>query len=129
MLVQAKGILNPLSAGEARHPITWKARAWLGRVMEETDTTDKAHAKYQEVRNSPEIAAADGKRLVRYFTLRLIQEKPRQEDTKAPGGANNTVINLGRIWRRDYWRQARPLPAGKGVAAKICKLRIATRVA
>ena len=84
---------TPIASGSPRQPITWKARAWLGRIIFETETTDKAHAKFQEV-----ILARDHARRRRrhpprpYFRLKVIQEKPsHEEDDKA--GVSNPIID------------------------------------
>src|SRR5262249_32551365 len=84
LLVEAKKILDPLASGDARHPSTWRARAWLGRIINETETADKARARFQEVLNeSPTGPAAEGIRLARYFRLLVISKSPSDADKKA----------------------------------------------
>ena len=116
LLILAKKLLAPIASGSPRQPITWKARAWMGRIVYETETTEKAHVKFLEVSNaSGQSAAADGYRLMRYFRLKVIQEKPREEDLKAKGGVNTTILNVSRAWLREYPRY-RNTPEGHGMA-------------
>lgn len=103
LLIQAKKVLDPLAGGDPRHPITWKARAWLGRIIYETETADKARAKFQEVLSAAAApAAAEGVRLARYFRLVVLKNKPADEDRKK--GVNNLVLESAFRWRTDYPR-------------------------
>jgi TolA-binding protein len=114
VLQDAKKLLEPIASGSPRQPMTWKARAWLGRILFETETTDKAHAKFQEVLLADKAtpAAAEGVRLAKYFRLKVIQKAPRKEEEKT---AVATIIASARNWRRDY-RRYRNTPEGQGIA-------------
>jgi tetratricopeptide (TPR) repeat protein len=117
LLVAAKKALAPL-AEESNHPMAYKARAWLGRIMRETDTDDKANDKFKDVFRGGPIAA-EGIRLASYFQLLAVRDKPNgpfyrtEADKKA--GAAKTIIARGNAWRTAYPRFHKT-PEGFGVS-------------
>lgn len=103
LLIQSKKVLDPLANGDPRQPITWKARAWLGRIIYETETAEKARAKFGEVLNARTVpAAAEGIRLARYFRLPVVKSKPTDEEKKR--GVNAIILEEAYRWRADYPR-------------------------
>lgn len=101
LLIQSKKALDPLANGDPRQPITWKARAWLGRIIYETETAEKARAKFAEVLNSRSAAAAEGIRLARYFRLPVVKSKPTDDEKKR---VNALLLEEAYRWRADYPR-------------------------
>jgi hypothetical protein len=121
-LIEAKKLLAPIASGSPRQSITWKARAWLGRIDFETESTDKAHARFQEVIPASNVpAAADGIRLAKYFRLKVIQKSPREDDRKK--GVNSTIIASARNWRSDY-RRYWNTPEGHGITFMLAETLI-----
>jgi hypothetical protein len=102
LLEKAESALGPLAGGNPAFSITWKARAWLGRIFFEIRSAPQARAKYQEVLAGSVPAAQDGIRLARYFRLLAIREKPDDADKKK--GINGMIIEAAERWRRDYPR-------------------------
>ncbi len=118
LLTRALAVLDPLSAGDVKSAITWKAKAWQGRIIFQIQTPDAGRAKFSEVIASTQPVAAEGQRLAYYFRLLAINEKPLPEDTKWKGstgaGVAARLINGGEGWRRSYPRHLKT-PEGYGV--------------
>ncbi|MFM7150316.1 MAG: hypothetical protein ACKO23_10780, partial [Gemmataceae bacterium] len=112
LLIEAKKRLDALAGGPANQPITWKARAWQGRILFETETAEKARAAFQSVLESGDSAAEEGIRLARYFRLLVLRDKPTEADRKA--GVNNLVLEAANRWRNDY-RRFHKTPEGMGL--------------
>jgi len=101
VFVEARKVLEPIANGSPNSSLTWKARAWLGRLLYETESAERARAKFQEVLAGTGPAAAEGIRLARYFRARVIKEKP---DEKEKPKLNATLLDIGTRWRQDYPR-------------------------
>ncbi len=123
LLVQAGKMLTSLADGPRNHPITWKATAWLGRVLHQTDTAEKARARFQEVINASNSPAAfEGVRLARYFRLLVIRDQPDEADRKA--GVNTLLLDGCARWRSDYRRYLNT-PEGVGVTFLFAQIKLA----
>jgi hypothetical protein len=125
LLAKAKAALGPLSSGAPANPITWKARAWLGRVQMQTDSAQRARASFQEVIDANIPAAAEGKRLAAYFRMLSMREKPTEEDKKRSGKTFGTGVSPYVLWRATLWRSEYPrflkTPEGFGVTFLLAK--------
>lgn len=126
LLVEAGKLLAKLADGDRKHPITWKALAWLGRVQHQTESADKARARFQEVLNAGSLAAAEGTRLARYFRMLVIREQPSDADKKA--GINTLLLDAAARWRGDY-RRFHKTPEGVGVAYLFAQTKLAEAAA
>lgn len=119
LLVKAEKLLNPLVGGAVTHPITWKARAWRGRILHQIKSADAARAVYQEVIAGGDLpAAAEGVRLARYFRMLVMQAQPNDEDKKYKGtgtGPAWRIIDSATDWRKRYPQQLWKTPEGCGV--------------
>lgn len=73
---KAMDILTKVAAADDKNPLAWKARAWLGRCYQETDTPRKAKEEYTRIIEEPGAYAEAGKRLARYFQLLLLEKDP-----------------------------------------------------
>lgn len=125
LLVAARKVLEPLAKGAPTQAITWKARAWMGRIQYQTETAEAARSRFQEVLNGAEQPAAqEGIRLARYFRLLVIQEKPNEQDRKAPGGPNGLILEAARRWRNDYRRYWKS-PEGIGLTFLLAQTLLA----
>ncbi|MFO0844999.1 MAG: hypothetical protein U0797_21835 [Gemmataceae bacterium] len=122
LLVEAGKMLAKLAEGDRKDPISWKALAWLGRVQQQTESADKARARFQEVLGAGTTAAAEGARLARYFRMLVIREQPSDADKKA--GVNSVLLDAAARWRNDYRRFHRT-PEGVGVAFLFAQTKLA----
>jgi tetratricopeptide (TPR) repeat protein len=122
LLVEAGKLLSKLADGDRKHPLTWKALAWFGRVQHQTESADKARAKFQEVINAGTPAAIEGTRLARYFRMLVLREQPSDADKKA--GVNLLLLDAAARWRNDY-RRFHKTPEGVGVAFLFAQTKLA----
>ncbi|MBY0230382.1 MAG: hypothetical protein K2W96_13950 [Gemmataceae bacterium] len=119
LVYESMDLLSKLAAGPATSPATWKAKAWQGRIIFQTETAEKARAKFSEVIDSTQPSAAEGRRLALYFRMLAIRDKPQPEDSKwaarggYPGGTTGRLMFNGENWRRNYSRHLRT-PEGFG---------------
>src|SRR6185437_1735942 len=107
----ARKILEKLAAGEPNQKITWQARAWVGRCIQELGKPKDARDKYLEITSSTGSAAREGKRLARYFLL-LAAKEIREAPNKRP--VNAYIIERASDWIQEYPSYART-PEGHGV--------------
>lgn len=115
LLLAAKAILDPLAAGETNSSVTWKAMAWVGRIIAQIEKAEDGRAKFTQVLNGVKFPAAfDGIRLARYFRLLVIEKSPDQADLKRPGGIPGIIIESGERWLTDYTRYQKT-PEGYGL--------------
>jgi hypothetical protein len=121
LLVKAKEVLDPLAGGAPAEPITWKARAWLGRIIFETESADKARGKFAEVIGNTSPVAAEGARLAKYFRMRVIRKQPSDVEKKAKGGPDAIIVDSARRWRRSYPRFLKT-PEGCGVTFLLAEI-------
>jgi hypothetical protein len=113
LLEEAAKLLASLADGDPAQPIKWKASAWLGRILQQTVSAEKARAKFQEVITASGLpAAAEGVRLARYFRLLVIRENPNETDKKT--GVHATILEAASRWRNDY-RRFWKTPEGVGL--------------
>jgi hypothetical protein len=117
---EALRILKKLAGGDATNPISWQAAAWLGNCLDLNGEPPKARAKLLEVVSSTIPAAAEGRRLARYFRLRLQYEEPLEEE-KADPKFKSTLINDANAWLVSYPSYART-PEGFGVYYLLARL-------
>ncbi len=110
---EATRLLEPLAALDDTNPARWTADAWLGRCLYENGDPPKARAKLTEVINAVVPAAADGRRLARYFKLLVQTESPTPEEQKDPRFAA-TLIADASAWLTSYPTYARA-PEGCGL--------------
>src|SRR5262249_35439408 len=80
----------------------WTADAWLGRCLFENGDPPKARTKLTEVINAVVPAAADGRRLARYFKLRVQTESPTPEEQKDPSRFAAALIADASAWPTSY---------------------------
>jgi hypothetical protein len=115
LLEDSRKALEVIASGDPRYSITWKARAWLGRVVFEVQTADKAREKFAEVIGAGErTAAAEGIRLARYFRLLVIRRAPSDAEKKDKRGIPAIIIDRAQGWRKDYPRHHKT-PEGYGI--------------
>jgi hypothetical protein len=90
-------ILEKIAGGDAANPVTWQARAWVGRCYFELGDPRKAQAKLLEVVNADrQPAAAEGQRLARYFRLLVMKENPEPKETATE------LMDAGARWLAAY---------------------------
>jgi hypothetical protein len=92
--------LDKLAGEDTNNTVTWQASAWLGWCLYENGEVPKARAKLTEVINSAVPAAADGRRLARYFKLYIQYAQPLEEEKTDPkflagliGDANGWLVS------------------------------------
>jgi hypothetical protein len=113
LIQQAVKALRPTADGAPANPVTWKARAWLGRCLYEIETADKARALFQDVLAANRTPVTDeGQRLARYFRLLVIQKSPSDADKKK--GVPAILEDAARRWRQDYPKFLNT-PEGRGI--------------
>jgi hypothetical protein len=78
---------------DAGNPINAQARAWLGYCYFQRGEDSKAHEKLQDVTKETGKATQTGKRLARYFLIRLMLEKTE--------GKEDPVAEM-ESWLKDY---------------------------
>jgi hypothetical protein len=110
---EAARLLEKLSGQDATNPICWEASAWLGRCLLLNGAPPKARAKLGEVINSAVPAAADGRRLARYFRLLVQTEAPLPEEEKDPKFLSSLIAESNG-WLLSYPSFART-PEGYGL--------------
>jgi hypothetical protein len=126
LLGEARRLLDPLASGPATSPVTWKAMAWQGRIIFQTEKAEDARSKFTQVLNGARYpAAAEGIRLARYFRLLAIREKPEPADTKVAGGPNRLIREGGEAWITDY-RRYQNTPEGYGLKYLLAQTYLAT---
>jgi len=126
LLSEARRFLDPLAAGPPTSPVTWKAMAWQGRIIFQTEKAEDARAKFTQVLNGARYpAAAEGIRLARYFRLLAIREKPEPTDLKAPGGPSRLIREGGESWLNDY-RRFHNTPEGYGLKYLLAQTYLAS---
>ncbi|MFQ3649131.1 MAG: hypothetical protein SNJ75_02270, partial [Gemmataceae bacterium] len=126
LLGEARRYLDPLASGPPTSPVTWKAMAWQGRIIFQTEKAEDARAKFTQVLNGARYpAAAEGIRLARYFRLLAIREKPDPADTKVAGGPNRLIREAGEAWLNDY-RRFHNTPEGFGLKYLLAQTYLAT---
>jgi hypothetical protein len=110
----ARKILEKLASGEPSQKITWQARAWVGRCIHLLGEPEKAREKLNEITSSTGSAAQEGKRLARYFVLKVVQETGKPPSNDMYKTANDYLIKRARDWIREYPSYGRT-PEGYGV--------------
>jgi hypothetical protein len=107
----AQKILEKLAQGSANDKITWLARVWAARCVQELGEPKKARDKYLEITSATGPAVQDGKRLARYFLL-LVAKETRE----APNMRNveSYILERASDWMLDYPSYART-PEGYGI--------------
>lgn len=122
LLASARKLLDRLTDGSPAQPMTWKARAWLGRLLFETEGPAPARERFQQVlRAASTPAAAEGVRLARYFRLLVIRAKPEPDEAKR---VNSILIEAAVRWRDDY-PQYRKTPEGFGLTFLLAQTYLA----
>jgi hypothetical protein len=123
LLEKAQKELEPIAGGAPASPITWKARAWLGRIILEIESAAKARVKFQEVIGAGSLPAAfDGGRLARYFRMLLIHKFPSDQEKKK--GVEPILVDAATRWLQDYPRY-RKTPEGYGVCFLLAQMYMA----
>jgi tetratricopeptide (TPR) repeat protein len=123
LLVKAKALLDPIAGGPPSHPVTWKAKAWLGRIVFETESGNAARKRFAQVIDNGTLpAAAEGYRLARYFRLHVIRAAPTDEEKKK--GSNSIIIEAATRWRNDYQRFLKT-PEGFGLSFLLAETYLA----
>jgi tetratricopeptide (TPR) repeat protein len=107
---EAVKLLEKLGGGDNASPVTWTARAWLGRCTYELGEPKKARAKYNEVNEATGAAPAEGQRLARYFRLLAMKEQP----DALLGDSSEKIVTSAKGWIADYPSYANT-PEGQGV--------------
>ena len=105
--------LDKVAANEDTYSEVWQARAWLGRCKQELGEPKKAREQFIPIIAARSAAAADGKRLARYFRLLVIEEQLKSGAAEKDESVD-TLIDGGRRWITDYPR-ALSTPEGNGV--------------
>jgi hypothetical protein len=113
-------ILEKLANVDVSNPICWQAAAWWGDALDLNGEPPKARAKLFEVINSALPASADGRRLARYFRLRIQNDEPLDEEKGDPK-FKGTLINDASSWLVNYPSFART-PEGNGVRYLLAEL-------
>ncbi|MFN4258482.1 MAG: hypothetical protein ACK4RK_04240 [Gemmataceae bacterium] len=72
VIQSAIATFNQVAAKDQRSPISWKAKAWIGRANEAIDKPADARQQYQEILRAEGAQVEEAKRLARYFDIRLI---------------------------------------------------------
>ncbi len=111
---EAARLLEALAGEDATSSVSWQARAWLGRCLFENGDPNKARAKLAEVINAVTPAAADGRRLARYFLLLVQSQDPQPDEARDPARFLATRINEASAWLVSYPNYART-PEGCGL--------------
>ncbi|MGL4550771.1 MAG: hypothetical protein ACRC33_06255, partial [Gemmataceae bacterium] len=123
LLITAKKILDPLAGGETASPVTWKAMAWVGRIVAQIEKAEDGRAKFTQVMNGFKFpAAAEGIRLARYFRLLVIEKSPDPADVKKNtvvgglpvAGIPGIILDAGERWLSEYARYQKT-PEGYGM--------------
>lgn len=103
--------LKKVGNGDAKNPLYWVGRAWLGRYYYEAQDYRSCRTELDKIVKSKEPAAAEGQRLARYFQLILIERDP---DASAKKDLIAAKRKAAEEWLRDYARY-RNTPEGYGV--------------
>lgn len=107
----ALGVLEKVAGREARNPLCWEARAWIGRCYHENDDPKSARKYYQDVIAEAGDHAESGRRLARYFRMETMAKDP---DPKKPALTLAQIQDAGERWLNDY-KKYRNSPEGQGV--------------
>jgi hypothetical protein len=108
---EANKVLEKVAEGAANDKVTWQARAWVARSIQELGEPKKARDKYLEITDATGPDAKDGRRLARYFLL-LAAKETKEAPGKRP--VEGYIIERATDWIRDYPSYART-PEGYGV--------------
>ncbi len=114
---QAVTVLKQLADRDRNLPIAWQARAWLGRCLFETQDYRTAKRELQTVIDEKNPAAAEGKRLARYFRLLVIE---KDGETKDPSAVK---LKEAEQWLNDYKAHA-DTPEGLSVRFQLAEASV-----
>jgi hypothetical protein len=105
----AENLLTKAAAHDSKSPLCWQAKAWAGLCYMEMGDPKKARQKLNEVINETGKYAEPGKRLARYFLMRLTKESPDGKEDPAV-----TIQKRAEEWLTDYKPYVKT-PEGYGV--------------
>jgi len=103
---EAKVLFSALSAEDAKQPLPWIAKAWVGECEREKNNFTEAQKRFDEVKKAAqaESAAQAGARVARFFELRA-------EFLKGGGTAGfRRTQGLIEAWLLDGGRSPKPTP-------------------
>jgi hypothetical protein len=110
--------VKAIANGNEKLPITWEAKAWLGRCEFEAGVPAKdIRRRYMNIINDKEPAAAIGQRLARYFLILIVPEAP---DVAAKEDPNKTIQTVAEEWLRRY-PSYKNTPEGYGVRYELAE--------
>jgi hypothetical protein len=121
-LQEANKVLEKVAEGSANDKITWQARAWVARCIQELGEPKKARDKYLEITDVTNPAAQDGKRLARYFIL-LAAKETKEAPGKRP--VEGYIVERASDWLRDYRGSYGKTPEGHGVRYLLAEMLLA----
>jgi hypothetical protein len=121
LLSDATTRLKPLAGGPENNPATWKARAWLGRIIRLIETDELARRYFQEVIDAKGSAPREGQRLAKYFLMLVVDKKPIEAETAI--GKDIVLRRAGESWLRSY-ASYRNTPEGYGVAFLLAEVYV-----
>ncbi|HEV3262593.1 MAG TPA: hypothetical protein VG013_37480, partial [Gemmataceae bacterium] len=99
VLDQAIKDLGKVADGDDKSPYYWQAQAWLGRCMQENGDPKNARRKLADVISAAGKEADAGKRLARYFRIRVVRESPEVDEAKNLG---KELKDAAGRWLKDY---------------------------
>jgi hypothetical protein len=118
---EALKALDPLANGDITSPVTWTARAWLGRCYDLNGKPLDGRKKCEELLLTSSRRAVEARRLARYFWMLAYRQTVDPEDQKT---LPEKLIAEGRSWVRDYptyWNT----PEGQGVRYLLAQTLVA----
>jgi hypothetical protein len=108
---QAADALKKVADGDEKSTHYWLAQAWIGRCLQETGDPKAARRKYADVISAAGKETEAGKRVARYFRIRIIEEAPDPEEAKKKA---QDIHDATIRWLKDYQAYVHS-PEGYGV--------------
>jgi hypothetical protein len=93
---KARDALKKTAEGDEKNPLTWTARAWLGRYYYETEDFRTAKTTLQKVMDDKSPPSDAGRRLAKYVYLLLLNKDAENKNALAD------KVKTGEQWLKDY---------------------------
>jgi hypothetical protein len=115
---EARKALEKIAGGDESSPVTWEARAWVGRCQDELGTPKDARVTYDSILRANTRAAVRGMRLARYFQILALKETIDPAEKKTLPA---TIIDKATRWLTDYPGYVNT-PEGQGIRYELAQV-------
>jgi hypothetical protein len=82
---------------DSKNPTCWLARAWAAYAYQELGDPEKSRTKLKDIATEPAKVAEAGKRVARYFLMKLNFESPKEK-----GDPVAVLLKDAELWMKDY---------------------------